>query len=137
MSVHFPAQAFADAKPVVLRRNRVPRTFDLHPGIYWSLFGLFTAFLVVMAVAFASRDLSVTFAICFAYLGMYFAVPAMWARIQPREEGPRQSWAEFMIEGIETGSGRLEAKGALAQIFTVPVLLLGWALAVALIKAFV
>jgi hypothetical protein len=139
MSIHVPAAAFAEAKPVaaLVRRNRVPRTFDLHPAIFYGLLGTFVTFQVIMGIAFMTRELVVVFGICFAYLAMYFAVPAWWARVVPHKEGPRQSWAEFMREGIETGSGHLTGSAALAQIFTVPVLLVGWAVAVAVISALV
>lgn len=137
MSVHFPVSAFADARPAAqsIRRNRVPRTFDLHPGIFYGLLGTFVAFLVIMGAAFMTRELIVPFGIFFVYLAMYFAVPAWWARVVPHEDGPRQNWAEFMIEGIETDSGHLTGQAALAQIFTVPVLLVGWALVIAAIAA--
>lgn len=139
MSVHFPAAAFAEAKPVPtqLRRNRVERTFDLHPGIYAGLFGIFSTFLLVMAAAFMTRELILPFAIFFIYLGMYFGVPALWARVTPQEQGPRQSWAEFMHEGVETATGHTTASAALAQIFVLPILLLGWAVTVAVISALV
>ena len=139
MSVQFPAAAFADARPVAapIRRNRVPRTFDLHPGIFYGLLASFVAFLVILGAAFMTRELIVPFGIFFAYLAMYFAVPAWWARLVPHEEGPRQSWSEFMLEGIDTGSGHLTGGAALAQIFNVPVLLVGWAVAIAAIAAVV
>ena len=138
MSVHVPAAVLAEARiNANRRRNRVERNFDLHPAIFAGLFGIFSAFLMVMAAAFMTRELILPFAVFFVYLGMYFGVPALWARIAPSEAGPRQSWAEFMHEGLDTGSGHLTAPAALAQIFVLPALLLGWAIAVAVISALV
>lgn len=137
MSVHIPAAAFSDASlpHAAVRPNRLPRTFDLHPAIFIGLFGTFTAFLLVMAAAFMTKELWIPFAIFFVYLGMYFGVPALWVRASRAEEGPRQTWAEFMDEGVDTATGHMTASTALAQIFVLPALLLCWALAVVTISA--
>lgn len=137
MSIHFPATTFQDALPIALRRNRAERSFDLHPAIFGMLFTTFAAFLIILGVAFMTKELWLPFMIFGVYLVMAFATPALWARIADNENAPRQSWAEFMIEGVETGTGHLPASAALWQIFTVPVLLVGWAAAIATIAALV
>jgi hypothetical protein len=137
MSVHVPAAAFTNAAPAVFRPNRVQRPFDLHPAIFGMLFAAFAAFLAILGAAFMTKELWLPFAIFGVYLVMAFATPALWSRIAGTAKGPRQSWAEFMIEGVETGTGHLPANAALWQIFTVPVLLVGWATAVAVIAALV
>lgn len=137
MSVHIPATAFQNARPLRLRRNRVERTFDLHPAIFGMLFATFAAFLAILGAAFMTKELWLPFVIFGVYLVMAFATPALWARIAGREKGPRQSWAEFMVEGVEIGTGHLPAGAALWQIFTVPMLLVGWAATIAVISALV
>jgi hypothetical protein len=114
--------------------GRAQRTFDLPPALFaMTIIGYF-AFVAVMGLAFMGPGLVVPFAIFLAYIAMAFAVPGMWARIQPAQRGRVQSWAEFMREGVATGSGWLGGGAAVAQVITLPVLILCWGVAVAIIK---
>ena len=139
MTIHQPRTAFVAARPVAapepLRRNRADRVFDLPPALFAMSFACYAAFLLVMGVAFMNPELVLPFAIFGVYLGMYFAVPGWWARVKGKPEAPVQSWTEFLEEGIETGSGPLGGRAAIAQVMILPVLILAWGGAIAAIAA--
>lgn len=126
--------ARADA-PVGYRPNRAERVFDLHPAVFAMQLACYAAFLAILGLAFMNRELVVPFGIFVVYVAMYFATPAMWARVKGRAQGRLESWAEFMEGGVQTGSGHLTGGQALAQIMTVPLLLVGFAGSVAVIAA--
>jgi hypothetical protein len=138
MTVHQPIALFEDAAVHAappLRRNRGDRVFDLHPGVHAMVIGAWAAFLGILCTAFMAPDLIVPAAIIVFSVAALFATPALWARVVPDDGLRRQSWAEFMQEGVECITGRLTAGQALAQIMTLPVLLVGLALVMAIIKA--
>lgn len=139
MTIHQPITTSIDAQALDTRRpllrNRAERTFDLHPAVFAMLAGTFALFLAVLGFTFMNAELILPFAIFGIYLTMAFAVPAMWDRVAPKSGGRMPSWAEFMEEGVQTGSGHLTAPQALAQILTLPTLLVGWALAISAISA--
>ncbi|RSY80609.1 hypothetical protein DAH66_15675 [Sphingomonas koreensis] len=132
MPVH--AQAFADAAP--LRRNRGEHVFDLHPALHIALFGGFFAYLGIMWAAFGEKGLAIPFAIFAIFLAAAFIVPAWWARVAPGE-GRKPGWNEFLGEGIVCETGRLDAGGAMVQVLIMPVMLIGWGLFLAAVRALV
>ncbi|PAX08019.1 hypothetical protein [Sphingomonas lenta] len=139
MTIHQPITAFIDARavdaPVHYRPNRAERAFELHPAVFGMLAASFALFMLALGVAFMNPTLIVPFGICAAYLLMFFGVPLVVARTVPGTTGRFQSWAEFMAEGVETGSGHLTGAQALAQIMTVPAVLVGFAVTVAIVRA--
>jgi hypothetical protein len=138
MSIHIPAAVLEDkariVAPPVLRRNRQDRAFDLHPGVHLMLAGLYMSFVALLSVAFMGQDLVIPFAINIIGVTSLFLVPGLWARVFPDNGGRRQSWSEFMAEGVQTNTGHLHTKEALAQIFILPVLLLSLATIMVAIK---
>jgi Flp pilus assembly protein TadB len=138
MTVHQPIALFDEAvihAAPPLRRNRGERVFDLHPGVHAMIVGAWMAFVGILCTAFMGPDLIVPAAIVVVSVVALFVTPALWARVVPGDGLRRQSWAEFMQEGVECITGRLTAGQALAQIMTLPVLLVGLALVMAIIKA--
>jgi hypothetical protein len=138
MTVHQPIVDFQDAivhAAPPLRRNRGERVFDLHPGVHAMVIGLWMAFVLILCAAFMAPEMIVPAAIVVISVVALFLTPALWARVVPDDGLRRQSWAEFMSEGVECITGRLTAGQALAQIMTLPILLVGLALAMAAIKA--
>ena len=138
MTVHQPIVQFEDA--IVhcappLRPNRGERVFDLHPGVHFMVVGAWMAFVAILCTAFMGPDLVVPAAIVVVSVVALFVTPALWARVVPDDGLRRQSWAEFLHEGVECITGRLTAGQALAQIMTLPVLLVALALVMAIIKA--
>ena len=138
MSIHIPAEQLQDQARIVaapLRRNRGERVFDLHPAIHLALAGVYGSFVAILAAAFMGPELIVPSAILLISVVALFLTPALWARVVPEDGLRRQSWSEFLREGVDTITGRLTAGQALAQILTLPVLLVGLAVAMVVIRA--
>lgn len=140
MSVHYLESALrerATLVPAIAPRlsNRAERTFGLHPALFVATIGSYFAFLAIMAASFMNPNLLIPFAIFVAYLAMYFAVPALWTKVAGRPVGRFQSWAEFRSEGMDILTGHIGSGGAIAQVLVLPVLIVGFAFAVAIIAA--
>jgi hypothetical protein len=140
MSYHFPATQFqnltsAQALPNI--RQDVDRTFGLPTALYVATVGLYFAFLAVMAIGFQTREMILPMAIFVIYIVMAFGVPAMWARMKPDNNSHAISWSYFVEKGIDTATGVMKAKDATAQVLILPVLILGWGAATAVIAALV
>jgi hypothetical protein len=67
---------------------------------------------------------------------MAFGLAGCWTKMKPDNDTAPMSWGQFASRGIDTLSGRLTANEAAVQVLTLPVLILGWGLAVAVIVAF-
>ncbi len=115
--------------------NRAERTFGLHPILYVTTIGAHLAFLAIMAAAFGNPGLILPFAICVIYIVMAFGTPGLWARVTGRPSGRVQSWAEFRHEGMEIETGHIGSAAAIAQVLVLPVLIVGWGAAIAVIVA--
>ena len=138
MSVHQPiAQLSQNARivPAPLRRNRGERTFDIHPAVHAMLLGAYLAFGGILLTAFAADSMIVPAAIVVIGILSLFVTPAWWNRVAPDDGLRKQSWGEFMAEGIECITGKLTAHQALAQIMVLPALMVGLAMAFAVVKA--
>jgi hypothetical protein len=138
MSIHYTAETFADAliaKRATPFEVKVARSFDLPPVLHIATVGLYFAFLGVMAVAFQDRELIIPMAIFVMYIVMAFGVPAMWMRMKPDHVSKPLSWSQFSRSGINTYTGNMSAKDATGQVLILPVLILGWGVAIAVIAA--
>jgi hypothetical protein len=141
MSKHIPAAELGTQARIVaapaqpLRRNRGTRVFDIHPGVHLITAGAYFAFVAILAAAFMGPDLIVPAGIFVVGVAALFLTPALWARVVPDDGLRKQSWAEFMAEGVECITGRLTTGQALAQILTLPALIVTLALTMAAIKA--
>jgi hypothetical protein len=138
MSIHQPARILEQhariVAPPALRRNRQDRAFDLHPAVHLMIAGIWMTFVLMLSTAFMGPDLIIPLGINIIGVTALFVVPGLWSRVVPDDGGRRQSWSEFMAEGVETYTGHLKTKEALAQIFILPVLLLGLAMVMVAIK---
>ncbi|WP_260581406.1 hypothetical protein [Sphingopyxis sp. PET50] len=141
MSQHVPASAFrivaapATVAAIADHQVRVVRSFDLPTGLFAATVALYFAFLGVMAATFADQGLAIPMAIFSIYIAMAFGTPAMWVRMKPRHAAKPPTWSRFMSDGVDTLTGRLDGRGAAAQVLMLPVLILGWGLIVAAIVA--
>ncbi len=138
MTVHHPIAAFEDKARIVAAptlRNRGVRTFELHPAIHAMVIGAYFAFAGILSAAFMSKGLAIPAVIFAVGIASLFVTPALWARVQPKDDLPRQSWAEFRHEGVDCHTGALTSGQALAQIMLLPGLMVGLALVFAIIKA--
>jgi hypothetical protein len=140
MSIHYSAETFADAR--ILRKTapfetKVDRSFGLPVVLHMATVGLYLTFLGVMAFAFQDRGLIIPMAIFVIYIVMAFGVPAIWVRMKPDHASKPMSWSDFSRFGINTYTGNMSAKDATGQVLILPVLILGWGVAIAVIAALV
>lgn len=112
------------------------RNFGLPTVLYGATVGCYLGFLAVVGSAFANPVLAIPMAIIVLLIVAFFAVPAMWTRLKDNRSEP-QTLGEFEARGILTNTGRLAPRDATIQVLILPVLLVVWGLAVAVIAAIV
>jgi len=117
-------------------RTRVDRSFGLPTGLYVATVALYLAFIGVMASVFMNPELAIPMVVFAGFVLMAFGLAGYWTRMQPHNDAAAPTWGQFAARGIDTLSGRLSANEAAVQVLTLPVLILCWGLAVALIVAF-
>ena len=112
------------------------RNFGLPTALYGATVGGYLGFLLVVGSAFANPVLAIPLAIFVVFIIAGFGVPAIWTRLAGNTSAP-QTLGEFEAKGIQTATGRLAAKDASIQVLILPVLLVVWGCAVAVIAAVV
>jgi hypothetical protein len=127
-------ETIARIVPAPTIANRGARVFDLHPAVHLMLVGCYAAFVGILLTAFMGPDLIVSAAIVILSVIALFGTPALWARVAPEDEAPKQSWAEFRTEGMDCYTGHVTAGEALAQILVLPCLLVALGAAIAIIN---
>lgn len=115
----------------------VDRNFELPTGLYVAMAVLLFAAAGVMAIGFAAPMMVVPTGIIAVFIAMFFAVPAMWARMKPEHPQRPITWSKFQRDGIMTRYGRSTAGAATVQVLILPALILLWGLAVVTIAAVV
>lgn len=113
----------------------VDRGFGLPTGLYLATVALYLGFIGVMAASFLNPELAIPMVIFAGFVVFAFALAGYWTRMKPANDTAPPDWAQFRARGIETSSGRLTAGEATVQVLLLPVLILGWGLAVAVIVA--
>jgi hypothetical protein len=114
------------ATPVV-GRTPPPLSFDMPGRVLITLVLLAVGYVAVMAGAFAAgpEDIALIFVVFGVVLAGFYGIPYVMGRVsggfRPGSFERRGAW------GIDTASGYLSGNAALAQILTVPVLMLVWA----------
>ncbi|KPF71958.1 hypothetical protein IP88_10395 [alpha proteobacterium AAP81b] len=119
------------APPAAIVAAPPPRLdFDLPKALRRQLVLVMTLYLAVMALAFgAAPGMGLLFAVFAVTTLAYYGLPLLLQRAG----GTRRPAAE-RDNGVETASGWLDARAAYAQVMTVPLLMLAWAVFVAVIK---
>lgn len=112
------------------------RNFGLPTALYAATVAGYLGFLVVVGSAFANPVLAIPMAIFVVFIVAGFGVPALWTRLAGNTSEPL-TMGEFEARGIMTNTGRLTARDATIQVLILPVLLVVWGLAVAVIAAVV
>jgi hypothetical protein len=112
------------------------RNFGLPTALYGATVGCYLGFLLIVGSAFANPVLAIPMAIFVLFIVAAFGVPAVWTRLAGNTSAP-QTLGEFETRGIMTSTGRLAPKDATIQVLILPVLLVVWGLAVAVIAAIV
>ncbi|MFN9496951.1 MAG: hypothetical protein ACK57E_00520, partial [Erythrobacteraceae bacterium] len=90
----------------------------------------------IVGSAFANPLLAIPLAIIVLLVVAAFGVPAIWTRLRDNRSQP-QTLGEFETRGIMTNTGRLSARDATTQVLVLPVLLVVWGIAIAVIAAIV
>lgn len=139
MSKHLTAAelqqvATATSAPV---RTRVDRSFGLPSGLYFATVGLYVAFMAVMTLGFHNPELMLPLAVITGSIIFGFGLTRAWARMKPDNDTVTPTWGRFNNSGVQTASGHLTAFEASAQVLILPVLILGWGIATAIIAAVV
>lgn len=111
----------------------VDRNFNLPTELYVMTVGAYFAFLAVMSAAFMTGELAIPMVICAIYLVMAFGVPMLWTAMNPEHSGRALGWGTFANRGIITHTGHLTAGEASVQVLILPLLVLSWGVAVAVI----
>lgn len=112
------------------------RNFGLPTALYGVTIVCYLGFLVIVGSAFANPVLAIPMAIIVLLIAAFFGVPAIWTRLAGNVSEPA-TLGEFETKGIMTNTGRLSAGEASAQVLVLPVLLVCWGLAIAVIAAVV
>jgi hypothetical protein len=125
-----------EAGAPVRHQVETDRNFGLPTALYGATVAGYLGFLLVVGSAFANPALAIPMAIFVVFIIAGFGVPALWTRLAGNTSEP-QTLGEFEARGIQTHTGRLAAKDASIQVLILPVLLVVWGLAVAVIAAVV
>jgi hypothetical protein len=116
-------------------RTRVDRSFGLPTGLYVVTVAAYMGFIGLMAALLMNPGLVIPLAICALLLVAAFGVPTLWTRMNPANESHPLTFDQFRHRGIDTLTGRLTAKEATVQVLILPVLILAWGIACAVIIA--
>ena len=126
----------APAEAPVRHQVESDRNFGLPTALYGATVAGYLGFLLVVGSAFANPVLAIPMAIIVLLIAAFFGVPAIWTRLAGNASEP-QTIGEFAARGIMTATGRLAARDATIQVLILPVLLVCWGLAIAVIAAVV
>lgn len=124
--------------PVARPRHQVEvdQNFELPTALFATTVACYLAFLGIMLASFAAPMLAIPMVIFAAFIVAGFGVPAIWTRLGGNKSRP-MSFGQFHNEGIMTNTGRCSARDAAIQMLILPVLIVGWGCAVAIIVALV
>ena len=120
----------------VRHQVEVDRNFGLPTSLYAVTIGCYLGFIAIVGTAFANPVLLIPAIIFATAIIAGFGVPAIWTRLRGNVSAPA-TMGEFAAKGIMTNTGRLSARDATVQVLTLPLLLVAWGLAVAVIVAIV
>ena len=115
--------------------TKVNRTFGLPTGLYAVTVGAYLAFITLMASMLLNPGLVIPLAICALSVVAGFSVPTVWARMKPDSDSRPLTFGQFQHRGIDTLTGHLTAGEASVQVLILPVLILAWGIACAVIIA--
>lgn len=140
MSMQIPSAELAEMARIAKQPQLytiVDRTFGLPTALFGISVAAYFGFLAVMVLAFGTSELAIPMAIFIVYIVMAFGVPAMWTQIGPDDGTQRLSWSAFRRNGVMTHYGPVGAGAAMAQVLILPLAILAWGVAIAIIAAVV
>lgn len=113
------------------------RTFELPGGLYALTVACYLGFLGLMSVLFMNGELALPMAAFVIAIIGGFGLGYKWVAMKPGNDVPTLTMGQFANRGIQTLSGPLTAAEATAQVLILPVLIVAWGVAIAVIYAFV
>jgi hypothetical protein len=113
----------------------VDRTMGLPTRLYVATAACYFGFLAILSLALMEPGLAIPMAICFLFVAMFAGVVAKWVRMDPPNSASALSWAAFQRDGMFINTGHIAARDAVAQVLTVPLMILGWGVFIALLVA--
>jgi len=114
----------------------VDRNFEIPTSLFGVTVACYLAFLGIMLASFAAPMLAIPMVIFAGFIIAGFGVPMIWVRLAGNRTKPL-SYGKFCNDGIMTNTGRCTSRDATIQMLILPVLLVGWGMAIAIIAAFV
>jgi|KBSSwiStaDraftv2_1062776.scaffolds.fasta_scaffold1154863_1 hypothetical protein len=115
--------------------HKVDRTFEIPAGVYGLTVACYLGFLALMSVLFMNGELVLPMVVIVFSIVAGFGLCHRWASMKPGNDSHTLTGGQFANRGIQTLSGRLTAAEASAQVLILPVLLMFWGIAVAVIFA--
>ena len=118
-------------------QTKCNRTFELPAALYGLTVACYLGFLALMSVLFMNAELVLPMAAFVISIVGGFGLGYKWVAMKPGNDNPTLTLGQFSNRGIQTLSGRLTAAEASAQVLILPVLILAWGVAIAVIYAVV
>ena len=112
------------------------QNFGLPTALFATTVACYLGFLGIMLAAFAAPMLAIPMVIFAGFIIAGFGLPAIWTRVAQNETRP-MSFGEFRNEGVMTHTGRCSPRDAATQMLILPVLIVGWGIAISVVVAFV
>ena len=139
MSQHITSAELAAFAHVAVApaQTKCNRTFELPAALYGLTVACYLGFLALMSVLFMNAELVLPMAAFVISIVGGFGLGYKWVAMKPGNDNPTLTLGQFSNRGIQTLSGRLTAAEASAQVLILPVLILGWGVAIAVIYAVV
>lgn len=130
--------ANAGDAPAAAPRHQVEvdQNFELPRVLYGATVACYLGFLGLMLASFAAPMLAIPMVIFAGFIIAGFGVPTIWTRLAGNCTRPLSS-GQFRNDGIMTQTGRCAARDAVVQMLILPVLIVGWGIAITIIAAFV
>lgn len=130
-------RAEARLVPPPVQRACEDRTFGLPWGLHAAYFGMFLAYLGIMAIGFPHPEMVLPMAIFVLFTVAFYVLPMLWAVMAPANASKAMSIDELLSRGIAVHTGHCDGGAAVAQVLVLPVLILLWGMAVVTIAALV
>lgn len=112
------------------------QNFGLPTSLYAITVGCYLGFLAITWAAFAAPMLAIPMVIFALFIVAGFGVPTIWTRLKGNTTKPL-TMGQFEVQGIQTHTGICRPRDAAVQMLILPVLIVCWGLAVAIIAGVV
>ena len=118
-------------------RQDVDRTFEMPSVLYGATVALYLGFIAILGVGLSTPELAIPMAIFAIFIVGLFGAPALWLGLGRKPEAKAKSFGELMRGGIQTHTGFLKGRDAVAQMMVLPVLIVLWGCTVLVIAGVV